>query len=136
MGRVSDYIIQKLLSEGQKSRNSESVIPPGYAQQQGQQYSPGPSQEELMQLAAAQGGNAGNAAQGGAATPQGTDPRVDFIAKKLALIEGSPADKYQIFIQLLPQIAEILGAVAAGAAPAQEMQGSPYEVSGNILGIR
>jgi len=136
MGRVSDYIIQKLLSEGQKSRNSEGVISPGYAQQQGQQYSPGPSQEELMQFAAAQGGNAGNTAQGGAATPQGIDPRVDFIAKKLALIEGSPADKYQIFIQLLPQIAEILGAVAAGAAPAQEMQRSPYEVSGNISGIR
>lgn len=126
MSRVSDFIIQKLLSEGQKSGPAERFPSPGAVQQQG----PGPSQEEMMQLAAAQGGQGGMMPGGPEAG--GVDPKIDFVAKKLAMLEGSPEEKYQILMQILPQIAAVLGPGMAEAAQGPPPGQDQYDVSGQM----
>jgi hypothetical protein len=60
---------------------------------------------------------------------QQIDPKVDFIAKKLATLTGSPEEKYGILVQLIPQIVDAFGP--------QQDQGQPppgagYDVSGQV----
>lgn len=68
---------------------------------------------------------------GGASEAQATvDPQLDVIAKKMALLKGKPEDKYQIFVQLLPQILQSFGAPQEGAGPTDQN----YEIVNGLQG--
>lgn len=116
MAGIQDYIVRRLLAGQQGEAQREAPQPPARVQ------------TANAQMAAPE-----------QAAGQGVDPRVDFIAKKLALIEGAPEEKYQIFVQILPQIVEALGASAANAVNAASVApnkaapgGDQYEVTSNM----
>lgn len=56
------------------------------------------------------------------------DPRIDMIAKKMALLKGKPEEKYSIFVQILPQLLEQFG----NMAQAPEVQAGDYKVMENL----
>ena len=69
--------------------------------------------------------------QGGQGQPQ-VDPKMDMVAKKMALLKGSPEEKYMIFIHLLPQLLEEFGGGATKEA--QAGQEGNLDVSQSNLG--
>ena len=89
-GKISDFIIQKLMASEQPQQQPQGIPP-----QEAAGVAPGPSQGGPAMMPQPQGGGQG-----------GVDPMVDEIAKKLATLEGSPEQKYNIFVQLVPQIVE------------------------------
>jgi hypothetical protein len=116
-GKISDFIIQKLMASEQKPQQSQEIPSPeataGTA--------PGPSQGQPAMMPPPQGGGQG-----------GVDPLTDEIAKKLAILEGDPAQKYQILVQLIPQIAEAF--MMRAQQEQQGGQGSGYDVQSGGMG--
>jgi hypothetical protein len=73
--------------------------------------------KEIMQrmlMEQAQGG------QGGPPQQEQVDPKLDMIAKKMALLKGKPEDKYMIFIKLLPRLLEEFRTQEAEGKPGME----------------
>jgi len=66
------------------------------------------------------------------------DPLIDTVARKMAVFEGSPEEKYSIFVQLFPMLMNAMAERAAqgqqGGGPVPGVEG--YEVSGNVGGLR
>jgi hypothetical protein len=114
-GKISDFIIQKLMASEQPQQQPQGIPPREAAQ--AAPASP-QSQGQPATMPPPQGGGQG-----------GVDPMVDDIAKKLATLEGSPDQKYQIFVQLVPQIVQ-----AFMMRMQQEQQGGQgggqYDVTG------
>jgi len=99
----------------------------------------------IKKLIESQGGQGGPAAPDiRAAMADGggpaVDPMVDFIAKKLAMLDGSPEQKYQILVQILPQIADAFlmraqQAAAAGPGGSAPSAAPPqYGITSNMGG--
>lgn len=77
MAGASDYIIKQMMGAAGEQPPEGAAMP----QQQGQ----------VATMPQQQG-------QGG------VDPKVDAIAQQLAMVEGTPEQKYKIFAQVIPQI--------------------------------
>ncbi len=95
--RAIDYITQQLQADaGQQGAMQQGV--PSYPPQEMGAGAPGP----------------------GPQPGQGqVDPRLDYIAKQLATLQGSPQEKYAIFVNLIPQLIEMFA--GGGGQP----QGTP-----------
>lgn len=62
-----------------------------------------PTKEILQRMMQEQMGGGAPGAEASVG-PSPVNPDIDNIAKKMALLKGKPEEKYQIFINLLPQI--------------------------------
>jgi hypothetical protein len=114
-GKISDFIIQKLMASEQQPHQSQELPSPEAVAGS----APGPA----ATMPPPQGGGQG-----------GVDPMVDDIAKKLATMEGSPDQKYQILVQLVPQIAQAF--MMRMQQEQQGGQGSGYDVQSGGMGSR
>jgi len=118
MAGISDFIMKKLLGEAQASQSP--ATPQG---QPSEQMAPPPNQ--------------GAQPSAGPGPGSDVDPLVDDIAKKLATLEGSPEQKYQIFVQLVPQIAQAFLTrmqQGQGQGAAQPPQGGGYDAQSGGMG--
>lgn len=102
MGKIADYIAAQM-GQGQ------------VAQGQGAQVQA--SRQEMAQ---------------GAGPQQGAevDPLIDTVARKLAVLEGSPEEKYAIFVQLFPMLMNAMAERAVQGG--QVAPDGGYDVSGSL----
>ena len=117
MAGISDYIMRQLMA-GQKQQAEASSVA---------REANGPAVQDQLER--------GQPVPPDQAASQQIDPRIDYIAKRLAMVEGRPEEKYQIFISVLPQIIDAFTAQMQGGAGPEQGGGAPqYDVSGNMAG--
>jgi len=117
MAGISDYIMRQLMAGQRQQAEAESVA----------REANGPAVQDQLEQ--------GQPVPPDQAASQQVDPRIDYIAKRLAMVEGRPEEKYQIFVSVLPQIIEAFTAqMQGGAGPEQGGGTSQYEVGGNVAG--
>lgn len=109
MAGISDYIMMKLLNEKREVQKPERAPEEIQNEQVSPEGPPGPAGPVIMPAQGSQ-----------------LDPRIDFVAKKFATIGGSPAEKYEVFIQLIPQLLDAFSQPPQ-ASPGPE-PGAGYDV--------
>ncbi len=128
-GRISDLIIKKLI-ESQGGQGGPAAPDIRAAMADGG----GPAMAQT-------GVSPADQAQIDGPAGEQVDPMVDFIAKKLAMLDGSPEQKYQILVQILPQIADAFlmraqQAAAAGPGGSAPSAAPPqYDITSNMGGV-